>query len=156
MTFELFFRSTYVRLARGLLLLTGDEADAEDIAQETMVRVFERWDRIAGMESPEGYAFRVALNAHRKRQRRMRLDARRGQHGTEGVDPIGRAETQQLILDAVGRLTLEQRRALVLVDWLGVPTEEAARVLRIEPASVRSRLHRARGALREYLGDDHG
>ncbi|MGH2764295.1 MAG: sigma factor, partial [Actinomycetota bacterium] len=53
-TFEEFFRSTYGRLMGALLLLTGDAAEAEDLAQEALVRVFERWERVQMMDSPEG------------------------------------------------------------------------------------------------------
>ena len=47
----------------------------------------------------------------------------------------------------------------MLVDWLGMSSEEAGRILHIEPASVRSRVHRARKELRSHLtaGEDgHG
>ena len=45
-----------------------------------------------------------------------------------------------------------QRQALVLVEWLGFSAEEAGHILRIAPSSVRGRLHRARGSLRETFG----
>jgi DNA-directed RNA polymerase specialized sigma24 family protein len=45
---------------------------------------------------------------------------------------------------------------VVLVDWAGMTAEEAARVLGIQPVSVRGRLHRARAALRQRLGDADG
>jgi hypothetical protein len=60
--FEAFFTRTYPTLGRALFLLTGNPADAEDIAQEAMVKVWERWHRVRAMDSPEGYVYRVALN----------------------------------------------------------------------------------------------
>ena len=45
------------------------------------------------------------------------------------------------------------RAALILVDWLDMDTDEAGRVLGLKPASVRVRLHRARSALRDALGE---
>jgi len=60
--FKVFFRDEYRGLVRALYLLTADQAEAEELAQETMARVYERWDRVSGMESPSGYAYRVAVN----------------------------------------------------------------------------------------------
>jgi RNA polymerase sigma-70 factor (ECF subfamily) len=59
-------------------------------------------------------------------------------------------------LDALAALALlpaTQRAAVVLVDWAGMTAEEAGRVLGIQPVSVRGRLHRARAALRQQIGD---
>ena len=50
--FEGFFRAEYPRLARACYLLTGEAAEAEDLAQEAMARTFERWNRIRAMDSP--------------------------------------------------------------------------------------------------------
>lgn len=65
--FESFFRAEYRSLSQALLLLVGDAFEAEEIAQETMTRVLERWDRVGTMDSPAGYAYRTALNLQRKR-----------------------------------------------------------------------------------------
>ena len=55
---------------------------------------------------------------------------------------------------ALASLPESQRAALILVDWLDMDTEEAARALGIKPGSVRVRLHRARSMLRDALGGD--
>src|SRR2546427_3349094 len=68
--FDRFFAEEYQRLARALFIVVGDPVEAEDLAQEAMVRVFERWDRVADLESPTGYLYRTALNLHRSRSRR--------------------------------------------------------------------------------------
>src|ERR687884_501387 len=75
--FEDFFRAEYERLARTCLLLTGDAAEGEDLAQEAFARVFERWERVRAMDSPVGYVYRSALNLHRKRVRHLVVRARR-------------------------------------------------------------------------------
>ena len=69
--FEAFFRAEYRTLCQALVLLVGDPLEAEEIAQETMTRVLERWDRVGVMDSPMGYAYRTALNLQRKRLRRL-------------------------------------------------------------------------------------
>lgn len=50
--FDAFFHAEYERLVRSLRLLLRSHQDAEDVAQESFVRVLERWDRVALMESP--------------------------------------------------------------------------------------------------------
>jgi len=68
--FAEFFARHRERLSRACLLLTGDATDAEDLAQESMGRVLERWDRVSSMNSPDGYLYRTALNLHRNARRR--------------------------------------------------------------------------------------
>ncbi|HEV8420016.1 MAG TPA: sigma factor, partial [Actinomycetota bacterium] len=67
LSFEQFFASGYARLLRAMYLLTGSIAEADDIAQESMARVYERWERVRRMQSPQGYVFRTALNLNRRR-----------------------------------------------------------------------------------------
>jgi RNA polymerase sigma factor (sigma-70 family) len=153
LTFEEFFRAHYARLATALLLLTGRRSEAEELAQEAMVRVFERWDRVRGMDSPDGYAYRTALNLHRKRLRRAAVWSRlRLGAPSEAPDPAAIVGPRQEVLALLRSLPREQREALVLVEWLGFSAEEAGRVLGIAAASVRGRLHRARAAVRKRFG----
>lgn len=53
-SFEEFFEAEHVRLGRALYLLTGSTAEADELSQEAFVRVYERWDRVRDMTSPEG------------------------------------------------------------------------------------------------------
>lgn len=150
--FESFFRAEYGTLCRALLLLVGDAFEAEEIAQETMTRVLERWDRVGAMDSPTGYAYRTALNLQRKRIRRLAVRAKR-RFASVPVGDIGpEAGERYDVRRALASLPDGQRAALILVDWLDMDTEEAARALGIKPASVRVRLHRARSAVRDALG----
>jgi DNA-directed RNA polymerase specialized sigma24 family protein len=48
-----------------LCLVTGDRHEAEEIAQDAFVRVFERWDRVGSLEDPTGYLFRATGDAWR-------------------------------------------------------------------------------------------
>jgi RNA polymerase sigma-70 factor (ECF subfamily) len=129
-------------------------SEAEDLAQEAFVRVYERWARVRQMESPTGYLYRTALNLHRKRLRRLVSEARTQRSVGDGVLTADVADDRLDVLRAVAQLPLPQRQALVLVDWLGYGADEAGRLLGIEGVSVRGRLHRARTTLRQQLGDD--
>ncbi len=147
--FEGFFAAQHPRLVRAMFLLTLDVAEAQDLAQEAMVRVFERWERVRRMRSPEGYLYRTALNLHRSRLRRLRRWAEVGRQAHRAEpDPLERAE-QHLELDRLlAALPEGQRAALVLREWVGMSDGEVARCLGIGPSSVRSRISRARQALR--------
>jgi RNA polymerase sigma-70 factor (ECF subfamily) len=150
--FEGFFRAEYRRLGSALYLLTGDRAESEDLAQEAMSRVYERWDRIRAMESPSGYLYRTALNLQRKRVRRAARRREPPIAATPASDPALVAERRAAIRAALASLSTEQREALVLVEWLGMDAAEAGSLLGISAGSVRARVHRARQALRKRFG----
>jgi RNA polymerase sigma factor (sigma-70 family) len=151
--FESFFRAEYRSLCQALVLLVGDAFEAEEIAQETMTRVLERWDRVGTMDSPAGYAYRTALNLQRKRIRRLAVRAKRRFAPVPVADIGPAASDRQDVRRALQELPVGPRTALILVDWLDMDTEEAGRILDLKPASVRVRLHRARSALRDALGE---
>ena len=151
--FDEFFEEQHVRLARALYLLTGSASEADELAQEALVRVWERWDRVGRMESPQGYLFRTALNLHRSRMRWLTSRARQLLEPPPTVDPADVVQQRDSIARALESLPAGQRGAVVLVEWLGMNQEEAAKALRIRPGSLRSRLSRAKAALRQ-VGDD--
>jgi RNA polymerase sigma factor (sigma-70 family) len=150
--FEEFFRSEHRRLVAALYLLVGDRTEAEDLAQESLARAFERWARVREMASPAGYVYRIALNLSRKRFRRIGRDRPFAYASASSTDPTESADQRVVIRSAVLSLTREQREALVLVEWLELDSDEAGRVLRISAESVRARVHRAREVLRSRLG----
>ena len=80
--FEDFFADQYRSVVRALVLLTGDAAAAEDLAQEAFARVYERWERVRSMDSPSGYVYRTAMHAHRRQLRRLALLHRRSVPGS--------------------------------------------------------------------------
>ena len=133
------------------MLLVGDAFEAEELAQEAMTRVLERWDRVREMDSPTGYVYRTALNLQRKRIRRLAVRTRRVFADVPTDDP-GTADDRHDVRRALATLPESQRAALVLVDWLDMDAAEAAGVLGIKAGSVRVRLHRGRAALRTALG----
>jgi RNA polymerase sigma factor (sigma-70 family) len=150
--FEDFFAAERGRLVRACLLLTGNVADAEDLAQEALSRVLERWTEVARMASPVGYLYRTAVNLNRKRLRRLAVAARRFVDREERDDLMAANERLD-ILRAMASLPRPQREALVLIEWLGYSAEQTGALLGIEAVSVRARLHRARTSLRRALED---
>jgi RNA polymerase sigma factor (sigma-70 family) len=148
-TFEGFFQDEYERLGKAMYLITGSRTEAEDLAQEAMVRVYERWDRVSSGGSSVGYLYRTALNLHRSRVRRAVVRLRRGPPaGVVSADPLSVAEDRDELGRLLAWLPEGQREALVLVAWLGMTDQEAGVVLGIEPVSVRVRVSRAKATLR--------
>lgn len=157
LAFEEFFRAEYARLFRTLVLMVGDRAEAEDLAQEAMVRVYERWDRVRGADSPPAYLYRTAFNLNRKRARRLAVRRRKAESPSPPpAGPAEVAEDRAEVLRALAALPVAQREAVVLAEWLDLDAEEAGRWLGIDASSVRGRLHRARATLRRLLEADDG
>ena len=116
--FTAFFGAEYERLFQCLYLLCGNKADAEDLAQETMARAFERWDRVRAAETPTGYVFQIGFNLHRSMLRRARRALKGGDRVAVRAEP-NLGQTRLEVLEALSSLPAAQRQALVLVEWLG-------------------------------------
>lgn len=150
--FGSFFEGEYERLLKLAHVLCRNRTEAEDLAQEAMVRVYERWDRVREADSPAAYLYRVAVNLRRSSWRRAAVALRHRVPPPVQEEPDVVALRRQEILTALRSPPLAQREALLLVEWMGMSSEEAGRVLGIAPGSVRGRVHRARLALRERAG----
>ena len=152
-TFEAFFDQEYARLARALFLVTGDGAESEDLAQEAMARVYERWDRVSQMSFPVGYLYRTSFNLNRKRLRRLGVRRRRdAMVATDPADPAMVTQARFEIRAALASLPRGQREALVLREWIGLGSAEAASVLGVSAGTVRARVSRAKSAIRQRYG----
>ncbi len=155
-TFERFFRAEYRRLVQALTATAGSAVEAEDLVQEAMARAYERWDRIGRLRSPAAYVYVSAVNIRRGRLRRLSTYSRRIAQRAKPIDADGllgqeRVEQRSALFPAIRSLPSGQRDALFLVDWLDAPVDDAAALLDIAPASVRSRVHRAHKTLIEIL-----
>jgi RNA polymerase sigma factor (sigma-70 family) len=153
-TFEVFFERNHARLLRGLYLVTGDSQEAEEIMQDAFLAVWERWDRIKGMDDPTGYLFRTALNRSRSRLRRATRAARRTMGRAEGRDAFADVEDRETVGRALAAVSPRQRAALVLTEYLGYPSEEAGKILGIKAVTVRALASQGRAAMRTELESD--
>ena len=115
-------------LFRRLWLVTGNRA--EELMQDAFLRVWERWDRVGGMDDPIGYLYRTAMNLFRKRYRRAMLALRRNGGATPSSDDFSDAEDRHTVRHVLATLPPRQRAALVLTEMLGFTSEEGlSRVL---------------------------
>jgi RNA polymerase sigma-70 factor (ECF subfamily) len=139
-----------------------DPHDAEDVVQDVLVALARSLDRFRGEGSLSSWAYVVARNACARRRRhsvRTRpLESADGRSALERPDPAGpadraleRRELREALVEAIGALPTAQRDVLVLRDVESLPGSEVARRLGLDERAMKSRLHRARLALRARL-----
>jgi RNA polymerase sigma factor (sigma-70 family) len=134
-----FCRELWPSLATSLGLLCHDQWVGEELAQETLARVWARWDHVAGLEAPEAWAYRVGVNLSRSRYRRSQAERR-------ALRRLGRSVGRSLpsatdgiaVRDAVVRLPDRQRAALVLRYFADLPIASVAEVLGCAEGTVKS------------------
>jgi RNA polymerase sigma-70 factor (ECF subfamily) len=146
--FEEFFATERTRLHRALFAITGSRAEAEDIAQDAFLRVWERWDRVGSLDDPAGYLHRTAMNVFRDRRRRLVLSLKRAVHPSPDWNEYDAVEARSVAASVLGSLPPRQRAALVLTEGLGYSAEEAGRMLGIKGSTVRALHHQARSSMR--------
>jgi RNA polymerase sigma-70 factor (ECF subfamily) len=148
------------RVFRLAYRLTGNRHDAEDLTQDVFIRVF----RSLSSYSPgtfEGWLHRITTNLfldRARRKQRIRFDslADDAAERLQGREPSPAQAYDDRHLDAdiqkaLDSLAPEYRAAVVLCDIEGLSYEEIAATLNVKLGTVRSRIHRGRGQLREAL-----
>lgn len=139
--------------------LTGNQHDAEDLTQETFMRVF-RSLRSYRPGTFEGWLHRITTNLFLDLVRHrgtIRMEALPEDYDrVPGTAPTPEQAWEDANLDpdleaALAALRPEYRAAVVLCDVVGLTYEEISEVLDVKMGTVRSRIHRARSELREHL-----
>ncbi len=153
------------RLYNTLVGVLGSSHDARDVAQDAFVHAFRKLDTFQGRSAFYSWLFRIAMNAAISRKRKTKrirgsLDAAREDKGFEVEDehrdvrpeqPLELDEQRQQVRHALEQLSEEYRTVLVLKEIEGMKYEEIAEIVGCPIGTVRSRIHRARGELREKL-----
>ena len=161
------------RIYNVIMKMCGNADDAAELTQETFVKVIESIDKFKGRSSFYTWLFRIAVNLtlnHCQRSAKMAtrsLDAEESRSDSQAgsmlkdflsddgaVDPAVLAQRKELCglaMQAILKLDEPQRAVMVLRDIEGMNYAQIADVLNIELGTVRSRLSRARGHLRELL-----
>jgi len=167
------------RLFNALLRMVGEPEEARELTQETFTRGLEKIATFRGEASPYTWLFRIGMNlaiSNLRRSQRMRVfsldgvprggngQLRREDQAAALVDRLASAkgdtppqaaernERHQIVLDALGRLDGEYRAVLVMRDVEGFDYQQMADVLGLPLGTLKSRLFRARVALRDELG----
>jgi RNA polymerase sigma-70 factor (ECF subfamily) len=166
--FEALVRRYQERVYRLLFRMLGSAADAEDAAQETFLNLHRHGRRFRGEARFSTFVYRVAANTALNRRRTLGRSRARVERfaelqavgherpeGPPGPDQaaLGR-ELSERVHRALGTLPEKLRLPLVLFDIEGLPYAEVSTVLGLAEGTVKSRIHRARLALRERLAPD--
>lgn len=150
--FDELFRAHYGDVVAMAYALTGDLAEAQDLAQEGFCRAWQRWSRLAGYDDPLAWVRRVVANLATSRWRRLAVAARHlRRERAEPAPPLG--PDHVALVAALRNLPERQRRAVVLHHLLDLPVAEVARELGVADGTVKSWLHRGRTALAAHLDD---
>ena len=155
--FDTLLRQHYNQIYAICRRLAGNEADAQDAAQEALITLVRRIDRFDGRSKFTTWMYRVVTNACLDELRRR---GRRPVPSAVEEQPL--AAVERPVADSVGdRLDIEAalvqlpeafRVPVVLCDQLGLSYEEISQEMDIAPGTVRSRISRGRRRLAELLG----
>ncbi len=163
--FEQLIRRHETRVFRLLMRMLGSREEAEDVSQETFLSLHRHGHKFRHDARFSTFIYRVAANAALNRRRTLgRKNARIRQLQARNAagddlpssprDPESAAsgvEAQASVQEALLRLPADLRMATVLYDIEGLSYKEIATALEIPEGTVKSRIHRARSALRERL-----
>lgn len=164
LAFEELVRRHADRLYAVMLRFLGNPADAEEVTQETFLRAWRGIDRFQGRSQFFTWLYRIGLNEAK------RLGIRKPPAGKvrsledepipEAPDwseapevRVGQGEIRRVLEGAIRALPIEYRAPLVLRDIEGLSTKDAADVMDLGEAAFKSRLHRARLAVRRSLDE---
>lgn len=151
--FDRFVASASPGLLRAAFLLTGDRADAEDLLQNALVRVFRRWQTITG--PPTSYAFTVLINLSHDHRRRMRRRPKTVASGAweppAGADPVGRLLDRAEVVQAARCLPRVQQAVIACRFLLDLSVGETAVALDLPEGTVKSYTARALARMRDLL-----
>jgi len=161
--FEQLVRLHADRLYAVVLRVSGDRHEAEEIVQETFLRAWRNIARFQGRSQFFTWLYRIGVNEARRSHERRRtrpqsapLADAETQVPDERQAPQARAEAHELrqaLEAAILDLPLDYRMPLVLRDVEGLSTAQAATVMELGEAAFKSRLHRARLAVRAAVED---
>ena len=145
-------------------LMCGRPEDAEEVAQETLLKVFENFDQLRDPARVRAWVFRIAKNACLM-QRRKSVFAPAHEVSLAELEPsaeltAGEPQPEATLLDSELRAVLDRivaelppayRAVVLLRDLEELSTEETAQILDLGTDVVKTRLHRGRVAMRQKL-----
>ena len=161
--FERFVETYRNKLFQYSYSMCGQREDAEEVSQETLLSVFQHLSQIREPERLKAWVFRIAKNACLMKRRKS-IFAPPAEDPLEGIEPadthplpdraVLEAENRHLLCGAIVKLPEIYRAVVMLRDVEELSTEETADILGVSEEVVKTRLRRARIALRADL--EHG
>ena len=159
--FDRFVTDWADQLLRTAYLVTWDLAEAEDLVQETLLRVARRWHKVRGMDHPAANARRILINlAIDGAEQRARRTGELAAPDSVGVEDqadsradrdLQAVDNQAELLRALATLPARQRAVIILRYWADLPETEVAAILGCSTGTVKSTASRGLARLREVL-----
>ena len=149
-------RAHQAQVWRFLSHLLGDQTLAEDVTQETFLKVYKKLDSYQFRSKFSTWVLAIARNAgvdaiRKNRRNQVNVDME------QLDDPGANSSPSRLELEtAIGSLAPKLREAFLLVEVMGLSYQEVARALGVPIGTVKSRLYHARRHLVEWLRDEDG
>ena len=154
-SFDQVFRQREAEILRAAYRILGNWADAEDVAQETFIRLSRNGVDFANDSALRSWLYRVAVNLCLDRKRSARKFDEVREIVASDPSPESatiRAQQRDLVMTALQSLPTRERAAVVMREIEGLPTAEVAAILGSSEATVRSQVASAIGKLRSVLG----
>lgn len=148
--FTTFCEIEYPHLVGTLALLLSDRWLAEDLAQEALARTWLRWQRVSGLERPDLWTRRVAVNLAHSAWRRRGLAGREQQPTVTTAVASDDAASLRLH-EALAQLTPRQRTAVTLRFFSDLPVADTAAVMGCKPGTVKALTSQGVARLRAAL-----
>lgn len=150
--FRDFFDLEFPRLRDFAYVLSGSWSDAEELAQEAMVRTLRAWPRIRDRENPSVYARTVLVNRRRTLFRRGKLAERHEiAQPPPSLSPDDSVEQRSVVWAALLELPTRQRAAVVLRYYEDLSEAQTAAALGVAVGTVKSLVHKGLVQLRMTL-----
>ena len=154
--FDSFVAQSTDPLLRTAYLIVGDLPEAEDLVQETLLKVAGRWPRVLRMEHPVAYARRILVNlalggAARRGRRRRELTGEAIPDHAHGPGESDAIDAQDELMRALAALPPRQRTVLVLRYFLDLPEAEVAAAMKCSLGTVKSTASRGLARLEQTL-----
>lgn len=145
----------FPKLVGMLSLYCGNSLVAEDMAQETLIRICRDWGRVKRMDHSDAWVRQVALNLARSHYRRLKAErrakARLEVYPEHRVSPV--SDSALVVRAAISELPHREKAALVLRFYEDLTVPEVARHLDLPEGTVKSLIHRGAQRLRLKLKD---
>jgi RNA polymerase sigma-70 factor (sigma-E family) len=149
-----FCQALHPSIYGALLLYCGNREVAEDLTQETLLRVWRKWAAVSAMDRPDRWALRVAFNLAKTGFRRLRV-ARRVAALCDGAPASDSDPTDAItVRSAVAALPPRQRAAVVLRYFNDLSVADTAEILGCADGTVKALTSQALATLRSRLDTD--
>ncbi len=142
---------------RTAVLLTGDWHTAEDLVQSCLGKLYRVWHRLDTSSEPDAYLRRIMVNTYRSwwRARWRREIPRADLPDLPGPGDAGEDQAvAEEVRNALSRLPVRQRTALVLRFFVDLPETEVAELMGCSAGTVKTHTHRGLRAMRRMISPD--